>query len=44
MGWSMGLGEDYIKSPVISYPAHAVDVVLSKIPSLAARLAVAVSK
>ena len=44
MGWNMGLGEDYIKSPIISYPAHAVDVVLSRVPSLAARLAVAVGK
>jgi len=44
MGWNMGLGEDYIKSPLISYSAHAVDVLMSKIPSLAARLAVAVGK
>ena len=44
MGWNMGVGEDYIKYKIVSYPAHAVDVLLSKIPSLAARLAVAVGK
>jgi ubiquinone/menaquinone biosynthesis C-methylase UbiE len=44
MGWNMGVSETYLSNPIIQYPAFAVDTVLSKVPSLAARLAIAVSK
>lgn len=44
MGWNMGLGETYIKSPLVNYPAHVVDLLMSKVPGLAARLAVVVGK
>jgi SAM-dependent methyltransferase len=44
MGWNQGVGEDYLSNRFISYAAHIVDVILSRVPSLAARLAVAVGK
>ena len=44
MGWNMGVSETYLSNPIIQYPAFAVDTVLSRVPSLAARIAVAVKK
>lgn len=44
MGWSMGLNETYVSNPVVKTTAYVVDTLIAKRPSLAARLAVAVSK
>lgn len=44
MGWNMGLNETYISGSVVKHVAYTVDNVMSRIPSLSARIAVAVRK
>lgn len=44
LGWNQGMIYNHLKSGVLSRAANLIDITLSKVPSLASRLAVVVNK